>query len=285
MVIIDFETENYTKVTLYPGIYNVQLWGAQGGRGCGNKVYVTTGGKGAYVSAVISVKRSLNLFAFVGSQGGNATGVTGEAASPGWNGGGRGGPDINDDDNSGGGGGATDLRLNGLSLEDRIMVAAGGSGSTALAFGAPGGNTMSYTIDKLEDESAYVSSTKRGPLGQGEDGKPHAFTPSSGAGGGYYGGIAVDGGDGAIIPVVSYSGTSFIAGYPDQDPMSEKLLHEGIEIYSRVMKAGFEKFPTTDSKGIEKGHQGNGCISIDRIIEGKIQTASVFITGISIFFL
>ena len=231
--------------------------GAEGGRGRWNTEDRTTGGKGAYVAATLKIERETKFYAFVGSKGEDASGKTNHAAGPGWNGGGYGGPDTNDDDGGGAGGGATDLRLNGNSLADRIPAAAGGSGSTAYGFGSPGDDTKSYTINAVYNESAYEASDKVGPLGQGQNGQGHTATASSGAGGGYYGGISVSGVNGNTYPLVSYSGTSFVAGYKDQDPMETDLSNAGVSILSRLMKAGFETF---DAPGIgtERGHSGDG---------------------------
>ena len=139
------------------------------------------GGKGAYVAAVLKINKETKFYAFIGSKGEDASGRSNHAAGPGWNGGGCGGPDTRDDDGGGAGGGATDLRLSGDSLADRILVAACGSGSTACGFGAPGGDTKSYTINALYDEFAYEAGDKVGPLGQGQDGQSHTSTASSGA--------------------------------------------------------------------------------------------------------
>ena len=56
----------------------------------------------------------------------------------GWNGGGNGGY-HNYHSNSGGGGGATDLRIGGENLTNRVLVAAGGAGGSGCSKGGDGG--------------------------------------------------------------------------------------------------------------------------------------------------
>ena len=65
---------------------------------------------------------------------------------------------------------------------------------------------------------------------------------------------------------MSYSGTSSIAGYESQDPMETNLSDAGVSILSRVMKAGFETFSAPGS-GVERGHSGDGCMSMHELIE------------------
>lgn len=244
------------ELELDPGLYFVQLWGAQGGRGLWNGEFRTKGGKGAYVSVILLLSNKLRFFANVGRQGSDAQTKYNTIAPGGWNGGGDGGRDTEGDDGSGGGGGATDLRVGENRIENRILVAAGGSGSTGGGYGAPGGDSRCFTVNKLWDENAIEGSedscSKK--LGYGEDGKEHGNTPSSGAGGGYYGGKAVAGGAGEDWPLVSYSGNSFVA-----DELTLKKL--GITLVSQVIQPGCNLFPSHNGT-IEKGHEGNGYFNI-----------------------
>lgn len=112
----------------YSGYYQIELWGAQGGSSS------TVGGKGAYTSGTIYLKKDEKIYVYVGESGGNIQTAT-------YNGGGYSGTLYN----ARSGGGATDIRLvSGSwdefeSLKSRIMVAAGGGGSTAGNYGCNGG--------------------------------------------------------------------------------------------------------------------------------------------------
>ncbi len=95
----------------------VELYGASGGSGATGGVSSTggAGGLGSKVTGYLPVTPGDVIYIYAGGQGGTPTG--------GFNGGGNGGTQ-----NAGGGGGATDIRLNGTSVADRIMVASGGGG-------------------------------------------------------------------------------------------------------------------------------------------------------------
>lgn len=127
------------------GLYQTELWGAQGGNISGkaynedgsvraNKI-TYTGGKGAYTKGNISLGIGTNLYIYVGgtpeentslipSSGKTAGGYNGGASIP-----------TGQEVYGVGGGGATDIRLTGGSwnnfngLKSRIMVAAGGGGA------------------------------------------------------------------------------------------------------------------------------------------------------------
>lgn len=125
------QTFNYTggmqTFTVPVGVCDVtiQAWGAQGGS-CG-----FTGGQGGYATGDLTVAGGTTLYIYVGGQGtSNAQG------SGGFNGGGTGG--IGDGTGGAGGGGASDVRLGGTSLSDRVIVAAGGGGSGCQAAGGGG---------------------------------------------------------------------------------------------------------------------------------------------------
>ena len=90
----------------------IESWGAQGG----NSAY--SGANGGYTNGIINVIAAQVFYLYVGGQGGLPT--------AGYNGGGIGGSTTTI---GGGGGGASDVRLNGTTLTDRIMVAAGGGAS------------------------------------------------------------------------------------------------------------------------------------------------------------
>ena len=247
------------KLRLDPGYYFVALWGANGGFGCRNAVRKDPGGQGAFVSARLEVRKALDLFLFVGSSGKNSSCLRNTNAAGGWNGGGMGGMDTDDgkgyagvgNDGAGGGGGATDLRLEGAggwddleSLKSRILVAAGGSGSQFDRNGAPGGDLVGYYTNESNDfVESITSQTNGNALGKGADGAADERIPSSGAGGGYYGGNAGKEGHWDISTTAS-SGSSFAAGYKGCKLMTEELSKKEITISYQIIIPGHKyNFP------------------------------------------
>lgn len=188
----------------------IETWGAQGGANWANNTNY-----GGYNKADFSVNTGDALNIYVG---GKATSTTG-----GFNGGGNG-------DGSGiGGGGASDVRLNGTALTDRIIVAGGGGGagywSTLHVVGGIGGGTNGGDgYRNTTSDMGGLGATTTGPgangtcinfnvtsmagsLGQG--GTPAGYgcgCEGYGGGGGYYGGAGSGncrgggGGSGYISP-------------------------------------------------------------------------------------
>lgn len=105
-----------TFVAPQNGEYTLEVWGAQGGNGSTQTTQY--GGKGGYSTGSINLTQGNTLSIYVGGQGNTpATSTPG-----GFNGGGSGG-------NSGAsGGGASDMRLGGITLQNRIIIAGGGGG-------------------------------------------------------------------------------------------------------------------------------------------------------------
>ena len=270
-------TPSSSSIILSPGTYTFECWGAQGGTGLGQGEKMYQGGKGAYASGVLALMKKTRFYLFVGGKGADGDPAPNTIANGGYNGGGKGGPDTSDDEGSGGGGGSSDIRLiNGewndtKSIFSRIIVAAGGSGSADEGIGAPGGALNGYkpTADCSETYAYSTTSQTNGyELGVGEDGRPHSCTPSSGAGGGYYGGKAADGIDIPTYMAVSSSGTSFVSGYKGCIAVDENRAHTDssihyskLEFINPIMKSGIEEFPSPTQKE-EKGHSGDGSILI-----------------------
>ena len=263
-----FQKPGKYNVTLPPGYYRFEAWGAQGGKGCVNGTHKAEGGRGAYVSGYISFKTPTTFFCFVGGTGGDGSKEKSTRAYGGYNGGGRGGADTNDDEGSGGGGGASDIRTidndlnNETSLKSRIIVAAGGSGSAYWAVGAPGGDLTGYLKINNAANSIIRSNTTNQTngyeLGIGQDGQEHGYTPSSGAGGGYYGGIATDGVEKPVYKAVSSSGSSYVSGFDGCTP------HEKYVLRHITMRNGIQEFFSPN--GTETiGNVGDGAIVITKI--------------------
>ena len=276
-IITRIEKPSASVVGVFPGTYKIECWGAQGGIGLRNGVKVYPGGKGAYTSGIITIKKFMNLYLFVGGKGSDGNPTKNTIAAGGYNGGGNGGPDTAGDDGSGGGGGATDVRLingdwdNQASILSRIMVAAGGSGSVYEGCGAPGGalNGFIDTANFIESFAYSTTNQTNGyKLGVGENGRGHTDTPSSGAGSGYYGGLAVNGINEPTYKAVSSSGSSFISGYPDCNAVDANGNHlgtpfhySGFRFNNPQMKSGNETFLSPHQES-EKGHEGDGAVLI-----------------------
>jgi hypothetical protein len=128
---------------------------ARGGEGAGFSVYPSTGtpGRPGRVSAIIPVRPGEKLYVFVGGSG----------TDGGFNGGGTGGFNTSRGYPGNAGGGASDVRVGGTGVLDRIIVAAGGGGA--------GQAILTYDTDY-------------GGNGGGLVGKPGGGGGSSGVGGG-----------------------------------------------------------------------------------------------------
>ncbi len=122
------------------GVYKIELNGAQGGS-LNDSV---EGGKGALQTGTISLQKSKSLSIFIGGQNG-------------YNGGGEG------SSQQAVGGGASDIRLDGVALNNRILVAGGGGGSyTTPNYHVHSGSSSSgggcYTVS----HSSYYTYTLQG---------------------------------------------------------------------------------------------------------------------------
>ncbi len=112
--------------------------GASGASGGPSSGYGGQGGMGGLVRATIPVKSGEKLAVYVGGSG----------SDDGFNGGASGGGASGDGGLGGTGGGASDVRQNGASLDDRVIVAGGGGGGAvgnapnAGGDGAPGGASV-----------------------------------------------------------------------------------------------------------------------------------------------
>ena len=185
IIVNNFTTQTFSysgsskQVELPAGKYKLQVWGAQGG---------SNGGKGGYAEGVIQLFSNETVFICVGSQPSSRSG--------GYNGGGSGGSG----NSSGyGGGGATDIRLSGNSISNRILVAGGGGGTGGKGEGNNGSGGASG-----------VSGTTGG---YGTCGCGYSGAHGGGGGAGIYASLAKGGSGGAYGAATSRcNGTG--SGYP-----------------------------------------------------------------------
>ncbi len=174
----------------------IDATGAQGGNSFNHNN--SLGGKGGHVQSKLIVPPGATLYLTVGEMpverdggfGGGGDGVQ-DPGQPTWIG--------------AGGGGASDIRLSGQSLSDRILVAAGGGGAcpnTPSDFGGVGGglNGGSGNSNSPGSEGKGASQSAGGAGGtrsgylpgqqgsSGQGGKAGANTAGGGGGGGWFGG-------------------------------------------------------------------------------------------------
>ena len=175
----------------------------------------TLGGHGGYLKADINVTSGNVIYIYVGGKGTDADENTtsSEHLPGGFNGGGQGGKDDNSTTtlvrNGSGGGGASDLRIGGNALSNRIMVVGGGGGSGYSGYGgggggSTGGNGDSTSLTAFNDDDngiggyggtqsngGDIDNTRDGDDGElGNGGNAGAINGwgAGGGGGGYYGG-------------------------------------------------------------------------------------------------
>ena len=207
------------NVTLYPGLYLFQAWGASGG---GDDQY----GKGAYVEGQLSLTYTQTFYISVGGQGKNPSGNSGAPKSCGGGGAGGIGNYYNGRLTFGGfgGGGSSDVRIQKENISSRIFVAAGGggiSGDNLYTTGGDGGGISSEKVICWDNNDFSEGANQSSGFTQfyGQDGKNGEFNIGMGAegnGGGYFGGYSINrtglcGGSG---------GSSFISGHPQCSNMS-----------------------------------------------------------------
>lgn len=127
---------NYTgdvvTTTLYPGVYKLEAWGAEGGY----RTDPNYAGKGGYSIGNITITQATVIFIRVGGAG-NTGGTSG-----GFNGGGKRGT-------YNGGGGASDIRISADDFNHRVIVAGGGGsdGASNKAGGYGGGTAGQNRTD------------------------------------------------------------------------------------------------------------------------------------------
>ncbi len=170
----------------------VECWGAQGWSGS------NAGGLGGYAKATVAVTPGTTVYVFVGQQG-QACNVANAPGPASYNGGGAGGANGTTG-RSGGGGGASDVRMGGSGLANRIVVAGGGGGSTdnASCTGGSGGGSSGgdggggYGLGGGATPSAGGTGPAGGSLGFGGSATLSILNTGpgwyGGGGGGRYGG-------------------------------------------------------------------------------------------------
>ena len=227
----NYTGEYQTFITPFSAKYKIELWGAAGGATAVNHHTTgSSGGMGGYTTGTFKIQKNTPLYIYAGGKGVYGAGSSSYGGPiGGWNGGGNGG-----NSGSGSGGGATDVRLTPTSsktiwnetnsLYSRFIVAGGGGGSDdgGSYTGSVGGSNdgAGGSGAGLQGEGAWYdgsyrpgyggTQTEGNALGQGAHVTTN--TDTGGAGGGYWGGLATNYGNGG-----GGAGSSYIKNYPGAD--------------------------------------------------------------------
>lgn len=235
-------------VTLKPGRYKLECWGAQGGYRSSSSY----GGLGGYSVGEISLEKPTTLYVYVGGSGN--TGKT----NGGFNGGGA-------RATYNGGGGATDIRVGTDSLYARVIVAGGGGSDGAtnkngMYGGGETGGTATQNYGSgggggTQTAGGTGGSGNAGTFGQGGEGKAASNGFAGAGGGGWYGG-------GGSYPDGSGDddrggggGSGFV--WTGKNAPSGYLLGSAYYLTNASTKAGNTSF-TAPGGSPETGHSGDG---------------------------
>ncbi|WCM41013.1 glycine-rich protein [Flavobacterium sp. CBA20B-1] len=230
------QTFNYTgsvqTVTLPAGDYEIEMWGADGGKGFQTS-QINNEGKGGYAKGTLTVTTPTTYYIYVGGKGTDASnGSVGDVYLGGWNGGGDSGQNNYSNAaqyRAAGGGGGTDIRTTqNTTYANRIMVAGGGGGGVYLATyvggngggitGDDGGNTYhgdggSQTAGGTANGSTGNIAGTDGALGiGGTGGTSTTKSGGGGGGGGYYGGGGGATGNSSSSQGGGGGGSSYLGG-------------------------------------------------------------------------
>ena len=222
------------------GVYKLEVWGAQGGNSLDNGVLSSNKYYAGYSKSNIKLNKNDKLYVTVGGRG--EDGKLNNIAKGGFNGGGNGTWDHQDDEALAGGGGATSIQNSLLgdgqlknyeNNKSSVLIVAGGSAGNGMTvhsdyfskykfsygggfIGGVGGTTKNgnsndYTIfNAATQNSGYTFG-----LGQSTDDITGNYNQEApGAGGGWYGGLALTNTVAATLPY-SYAGggSGYIGNY------------------------------------------------------------------------
>ena len=233
-----------------PGTYLFEVWGAQGGNTTDNN-----GGRGGYSQGLISFCKTTVLHIFIGAKG--ATPYSDDFSAEtdrSFNGGGKG---YYQSDERGvrygsSGGGATDIRINGNELKNRIIIAGGGGGagcgynihfSGGFGGGIKGGDSQSDNYQPGLGANQTHGGQKEVPGTPGQGGDHKEGLAGAGGGGGYYGG-----GSGEKTGASGGGGSGFIC-------MDKSC---GFYFIKGMIKSGNDMIPDFYTNKEIQGNYGNG---------------------------
>ena len=243
---LEYTNPRKYEITLYPGTYLLETWGAEG-NGTSWIGGIVSGGLGGYSKGTLTLNHNTNLFVYVGGKNGF----------------------------NGPGGGASDIRINKDSYYARVIVAGGGGNGLIISsyneekdkyynhpvYGGYGGGTTGGGGDRYDegDDDIYEeenggTQTQPGTnagFGYGVD----AANERGAGGGGWYGGGAVhsssgSGGSGYVFT------TDTASLYP-----TGCLLNSSHFLINTETLAGNTSFTDFDGTTVT-GHSGDGSVRI-----------------------
>jgi len=230
---------------------HIQAWGAQGADA---NFSSGLGGLGGFAEGDLAVVPGQTLEIFVGGKG---AAVADSFGGGGFNGGG----DANSTDSRsrferGGGGGASDVRVDGISLCDRVIVAGGGGGASGFDtdFGGAGGGLTGGDGGSCCAQKGFGGTQNSGGAGHsspdvcldgefGVGGSSNTGVPTcAGGGGGWYGGGAGLGAGG---------GSSYIDGVENGSTTPGIREGDGMIVLTVI---GINLSPTTATNDVFTNH-------------------------------
>lgn len=264
--ILNFDyTGAVQSVTLKPGKYVLECWGAQGGYSSSNSgIEVGMGGKGGYSAGTITLNQKTLIYIYTGGVGSISGNGKADGGFP--NGGSSWASSTSE--GAGGGGGSSDIRIGTDSLYARVIVAGGGGGggedneTGGYGGGETGGTSGSGTPGSQTAPSGY--------FGIGG----HTSYDGGGGGGGWYGAYPAGG---QTTPATGSSGSDTSgspggSGYVYTSATASNypsgcLLNSSYYLSAAKTIAGNTSF-TSPTGSSETGHSGNGYCRIT-VIECK----------------
>ena len=231
----DYTGSEQEFTTPCSGNYKLETWGAQGGNFIVNSTSHSStsyiGGYGGYSIGNMDMNKNVNIFAFVGGQGGNANSLENNSGVRGYPNGGIVYSDKNSADiNYSAGGGSSHISFENKQISDMasdkiILVAGGGGGANGWwgsSYGDNGGSGGGYigsgTSKNYSGNGLGINNSTGGTQTSGGQGGGNvnnnnnynynggygyggpnfaSYNVSSGGGGGYFGGGSSWGGSGA----------------------------------------------------------------------------------------
>lgn len=256
-------TGGIQSVTLSPGTYILEVWGAQGGKD------TYEGGEGGYSKGTLTLTETKTLYVVVGGKGGPYATPTG-----GYNGGGRGGTQ-NSNKYGAGGGGATHIGFKNNVLtayesdySSKLLIVAGGGGGSDANQESYAGKATKYGTNTIIYNSADAVGHGGGTSGTAIIDGGRTSTPGTQTSGGYgeqgsgsfgkggNGGTNAGGGGGGLYG--GGCGTAGTGGAGGSGYVNKTLLTNTETI------AGDESIPAPGG-GTEMGHPGNGYARITNV--------------------
>ena len=313
MIVKNYNSHGAYSLYLFPGLYKIECWGADGGH------EKAPPSKGAYVSGYIALNSQRTFYLYVSEQG-----FPRQNETKSFNGGGKCADNSNGESTASSGGGASDVRLKGgnwddfESLKSRIIVAGGGGGEVnfysqgenPVAGGDAGilkGKDGNYShcvncTPKYEHNIATGGTQTEGgkaggnpsdqdkknlignpgTFGSGGDAKPYVYGHGMGGGsGGYFGGGSA--GLSTFCLGSGAGGSSYISGGDDFKSITEHSKKDELTFGDNIRYSGFFFRDIVTKTGKDTNNEGDGRIKITMILSCTFKIPNIFKIHIPIF--